>query len=215
MISVLVVDDHPAICFAVKAVLEQPNKMTVHTSADGMSAMSMLKSHTFELVILDIALTKMDGLEILSRIHSLDPSIKVIILTGQNADLYAKRALKAGAVGFLSKDDDISKLAEICDLVMAGYSCFPSFCFDDFKHVQPMDQSDLMAKLSDRELTVLRYLSTGMSNKEIADRLLLSNKTISTYKTRLMEKLQINHPDEFQALLNSYKETKVDQNDVT
>lgn len=206
MISVLVVDDHPAICFAVQAILEQSGMLTVKTASDGMSAISLIKTMPFQLIILDIELTKMDGLEMLSRIHNYDETIKVIILTSQKSELYAKRAFKAGAVGFFSKDNDIKKLISLCDLALMGYICFPSNCFEGYKNIETADQIDLMEKLSDRELTVLRYLASGMSNKEIADRLLLSNKTISTYKSRLMEKLQISSLDALQTLLNDYHE---------
>lgn len=192
MISTLVVDDHPAICFAVKAILEQNGKFDVHTVSDGMSAVAAIKTQNPQLLILDIGLTKMDGLEILSRIQNYHSETKVIILTGLNTELYAERVFKLGAAGFLCKDDDISKLAMISELVMMGYCCFPESVIKPARHVEnKVENQDKMTKLSDRELTVLRYLSEGMSNKEIADRLLLSNKTISTYKTRLFEKLGI------------------------
>ena len=140
-------------------------------------------------------LSKMDGLQVLQHIRQVDNSIKVVVYTSLPTDSYAERALRAGANGFFSKDQDISQLLPMCQLVLQGYSCFPQATLQPLLHVQVENKSDL-ARLSDRELTVLRYLSAGLSNKEIADRLILSNKTISTYKTRLMEKLKINSVEE-------------------
>lgn len=206
MITALIVDDHPAICFAVKAVLSQKGNVNITSVADGIAAMSSIKTQRPDLVILDIALAKMDGLEILARIQQYDKSIKVIVLTGQPEEIYAERALRAGAVGFFSKNSDISQLASLSDFIMAGYSCFPTGCIERLQtQIQMADADDLegLAKLSDRELTVLRYLAKGMSNKEIADRLLLSNKTISTYKTRLMDKLQLDNLEQLNELLQA------------
>ena len=205
MASILIVDDHPAICFAVKAVLEQEGKYQVYTATDGMQAMSQLNMRHYHLVILDIALAKMDGLELLARIKHHNPQLPVVILTAQQPHIYAQRALKAGAEGFFSKDDDLSQLKAICELVLAGYFCFPAESLKQLKQQQPeVSQTDLITRLSDRELTVLRYLAQGISNKEIAERLLLSHKTISTYKTRLMEKLQLNSLSELKVFFEHH-----------
>ncbi len=203
MINVLVVDDHPAICFAVKGLLEQQEGYQVHSAKDGITALSILKTKEIDLIILDISLTKMDGLELISRVLHLDKHAKVIVFTGQPVELYAERMLRAGAISFLSKDDDIRRLASICELTLSGYSVFPTLCLEK-RHSASSEETiddDTIDKLSDRELTVLRHLAVGLSNKEIADKLLLSNKTISTYKARLMEKLHINNMEDIPAQL--------------
>lgn len=201
MIDILVVDDHPAICFALKAILEKNPQFHILTAADGVSAMALLKEKSPALVILDIALAKMDGLEILQRLRRYDSTIKALILTGQSSEIYAERAFRAGASGFLSKDDDIGHISTVCDLILNGYSCFPTFLLDRLNLMPQNCDRPPLEKLSDREITVLRYLAAGLTNKEIATRLLLSNKTISTYKTRLLEKLNIRDIHEMQALL--------------
>ncbi|MBE0149399.1 MULTISPECIES: response regulator transcription factor [Serratia] len=200
MSSWLIVDDHPAICFAVKAILSPLGDNSILTATNGLDALARIKESTPQLVILDIMLNKMDGLQILQHIRQVDSDIKVVVYTSLPAESYAERALRAGARGFFNKDQDISQLAPLCQLVLQGYACFPQATLLPLL-TAPLQNKNILTRLSDRELTVLRYLSEGLSNKEIADRLILSNKTISTYKTRLMEKLKVSHPEE---LVNFY-----------
>lgn len=205
----LIIDDHPAICFAVKAILSPLGNNAVFTSTNGLAALAQIKENTPQLVILDIMLNKMDGLQILQHIRQTDSGIKVVVYTSLPAESYAERALRAGASGFFNKDQDITQLAPLCQLVMQGYACFPQVTLQSLLNA-PMRNDNTLARLSDRELTVLRYLSEGLSNKEIADRLILSNKTISTYKTRLMEKLKINNAEELLAFFQRHNE-RVDE----
>ncbi|EXU77361.1 response regulator transcription factor [Erwinia mallotivora] len=191
MPDIVVIDDHPAICFAVKTLLAPLAQSEIRTATNGITALACIKQHQPELVILDIMLDKMDGLQILQHIRQLTPGVQVIVYTSLPADIYAPRALRAGASAFFNKEADIRQLIPLCQLVLQGYACFPQTTLAQKKEsASAASEEDPLALLSDREMTVLRYLATGMSNKEIADRLLLSNKTISTYKRRLLDKLQ-------------------------
>lgn len=201
MINIIVVDDHPAICFALKAILSKNPNFHISTANDGVTAIALVKKLAPSLVILDIALSKMDGLEILQRMRRHNSTVKVLILSGQNSELYAERACRGGANGYLSKGEDLGHLPTLCDLILAGYSCFPSFLMTSLIVATQAPGGTPLQKLSDREITVLRYLAAGLSNKEIATRLLLSNKTISTYKMRLMEKLNITDSSQIQKQL--------------
>lgn len=202
----LIVDDHPAIGFAVKAILAPLGDNTIISATDGISALAQIKEKQPQLVILDIMLNKMDGLQILQHLRQLENPGKVIIYTSLPAETYAERAWRAGASGFFGKDQDISQLASMCQLVLQGYHCFPDFMTEALQRVVEPEEKDkrALARLSDRELTVLRYLSEGLSNKDIADRLILSNKTISTYKSRLMEKLQLNSAEELVTFFDNH-----------
>lgn len=197
----LIVDDHPAICFAVKAILSSLGNDSILTATNGLDAMARIRENTPQLMILDIMLNKMDGLQILQHIRQVDSAIKVVVYTSLPAESYAERALRAGASGFFNKDQDIIQLAPLCQLVLQGYACFPQTTLMPLLNAPQKNENNL-ALLSDRELTVLRYLSEGLSNKEIADRLILSNKTISTYKTRLMEKLKISCTEDLVAFFH-------------
>jgi two-component system response regulator FimZ (fimbrial Z protein)/two-component system response regulator EvgA len=206
----LIVDDHPAICFAVKAILSPLGNDRILTETNGLDALARIKENIPQLVILDIMLNKMDGLQILQHIRQVDSGIKVVVYTSLPAESYAERALRAGASGFFNKDQDISQLAPLCQLVLQGYACFPHTILMPLLNA-PIQNENVLSRLSDRELTVLRYLSAGLSNKEIADRLILSNKTISTYKTRLMEKLKISHIEELVDFFHHQEQRADDQ----
>jgi len=198
---ILVIDDHPAICFAVKAILAPLAENGIHTATSGVSALSAIKEHRPDLVILDIMLNRMDGLQLLQHIRRQQLTPQVVVYTSLSTETYAPRAMRAGAAAFFSKDADIRQLLPLCQLVLQGYSCFPHATLAAASNAAV--EEDPLEALSDRELTVLRYLVSGLSNKEIAARLLLSNKTISTYKRRLLDKLQQENIESLRALLES------------
>lgn len=187
MCVILVIDDHPAICFAVKAVLEKEPDFTVVTSHGGQ-VLLQLHQHAAQLLILDIALDKEDGLLLLPRIREHHPDCKVLIHSGLPVNYYAERALRAGADGFISKQTSLQHLVPACHLLLSGYAVFPAEIGLTSQTNAMHDPQRLVAKFSNRELVVLRLLQEGKTNKEIAAQLTLSHKTVSTYKARLLEK---------------------------
>ncbi|RPE04585.1 DNA-binding response regulator [Candidatus Pantoea deserta] len=187
MPKILVVDDHPAICFAAKAVLEKEDDFEVMTSHGGQ-LLQQIRQHAPQLLILDIALNNEDGLLLLPRIRQHHPECKILIHSGLAIHLYAERALRAGADGFVSKQTSLSELLPACYLILNGYVVFPAQGFTLPPADKPCDRQTLLARLSDRELVVLRLLQEGKTNKAIAEQLALSHKTVSTYKTRILEK---------------------------
>lgn len=192
MHKVLVVDDHPFIRSAVKMLLKQEGFEVVAEADNGADALQKAREHTPDLIVLDIAMPKLDGLEVISRIAALGLSCKVLVLTSQPAMFYSMRCMKAGAAGYISKTNDLDELSKAINAVMAGYTFFPNLATNSVRRVDGQStDSELIESLSDREITILQQLSSGLSNKEIADALLISNKTVSTYKTRLIEKLKV------------------------
>lgn len=187
MSLILVIDDHPAICFAVKAVLEKEPGFTVVTSRGGQ-VLLQLHQHTPQLLILDVALENEDGLLLLPRIREYHPNCKVLIHSGLPAQCYAERAMQAGADGFISKQTSLLHLLPACQLLLNGYTVFPAGIALTSQPDKGQDHQQLLAKFSNRELVVLRLLQEGKSQKAIADQLTLSHKTVSTYKARILEK---------------------------
>ena len=189
MVSILLVDDHPAICFALKVLLEKHGDRVVSTST-GENLLPQLHQQRPELLILDLELKHADGLDLLPRIKTHFPELKILVFTSQPAGIYALRTLHAGAHGFINKNMPLENVDPLCRLIMAGYHCFPEGTLAKAAMVhEKNDASDaLSARFSDREIAVLNYLKQGKSNKEIADLLKLSNKTISTYKSRMLQK---------------------------
>jgi two-component system response regulator EvgA len=192
MHKALVVDDHPFIRATVKMLLEREQFEVVAEAANGVDAVQLARQHEPALILLDIAMPSLDGLEVINRICGLKLSSKILVLTSQSATFYAMRCLKAGAAGYISKTDDLSELSKAIKALMAGYTFFPNLAGNSVRR-SDIDATELemIRGLSDRELIILQQLARGLSNKEIGDAMLLSNKTVSTYKTRLIEKLNV------------------------
>ncbi|ANH97585.1 DNA-binding response regulator [Pseudomonas koreensis] len=192
MLKAIVVDDHPFIRSSVKMLLKQEHFEVVAEADNGADAVQLAREHAPDLIILDIAMPKLDGLEVISRISALGLSSKILVLTSQSALFYSMRCMKAGAAGYISKTNDLDELIKAIKAVMDGYTFFPNLATSSVRR-SDVDATDLelIQSLSDRELTILQQLSNGLSNKEIGDAMLLSNKTVSTYKARLIEKLKV------------------------
>jgi two-component system response regulator EvgA len=188
----LVVDDHPFIRAAVKMLLEHEQFELIVEADNGVDAVQLARQHDPELILLDIAMPGLDGLEVISRIRALKMSSKILVLTAQPASFYAMRCMKAGAAGYISKTDDLSELSKAIKALMAGYTFFPNLAGNSVRRCDvDCTETEMIRELSDRELIILQQLARGLSNKEIGDAMLLSNKTVSTYKTRLIEKLNV------------------------
>ena len=175
MHSIFIVDDHPVIRLAVRMLLENQNYKIVGESDNGVDAMQMIRESNPDLVILDISIPKLDGLEVLARFQSMALPLKVLVLTAQSPALFAVRCMHSGAAGYVCKQEDLSELLSAIKAVLAGYNYFPS---QAIKNNQTTDSD-------------LQLFAQGRSNKEIAKGMFLSSKTVSTYKKRLMQKLQV------------------------
>ena len=192
MFKALVVDDHPFIRSSVKMLLKQEGFEVVAEADNGADAIQLAREHEPELIVLDIAMPKLDGLEVIARLCGLGLSCKILVLTSQSPQFYSMRCMKAGAAGYISKTNDMDELVKAIKAVMSGYTFFPNLALSSVRRSDAETTDlELIQTLSDRELTILQQLSQGLSNKEIGDAMLLSNKTISTYKTRLIEKLKV------------------------
>ncbi|CND98783.1 response regulator transcription factor [Yersinia mollaretii] len=192
MYKVLVVDDHPFIRETVKMVLEQDNFRVIAEADCGLTAMKLARQHHPDLIVLDIAIPKMDGLEVISRLHDIGLSQRILVLTSQLSDYYAVRCMRLGATGFVSKTEGLNELSKAANAIMSGYTYFPNLSINAITRSDVgIQESDAIKLLSNREISILQYLAMGMTNKEISDLMLLSNKTISTFKTRLIEKLNV------------------------
>ena len=190
MNSVFIVDDHPVIRLAVRMLLENQNYKVVGESDNGVDAILMIRETQPELVILDISIPKLDGLEVLSRFQGMALPLKILILTAQTPALFAMRCMHSGAAGYVCKQEDLSELLSAIKAVLAGYNYFPSQAIHN-DHATADADLQLFRLVNDRELMVLQLFAQGRSNQEIAKGMFISNKTVSTYKKRLMQKLQV------------------------
>ena len=188
----LVVDDHPFIRTSVCMQLRMDNLEVVGQADNGIDAVAMTRDRKPDVVILDLLLPGLDGLEVITRIKAMTCPAKVVVLTSQLTENFSLRCMKAGASGFVSKTEDLKILSTAIMAVLDGYTYFPDVALSSVNR-RELEASEpyLLGTLTNRELIILQHLARGLSNKAIGEVMLLSNKTISTYKTRLIEKLKV------------------------
>lgn len=191
MNSVFIVDDHPVIRLAIRMLLEHEGYEIVGETDNGVDAMQMIRECVPDLIILDISTPKLDGLEVLSRFNSMNSTLKTLVLTAQSPKLFAMRCMQSGAAGYVCKQEELSELVSAIKAVFSGYNYFPSQALTPDKNENDnFSEIELFKQVNDRELMVLKLFAQGKTNKEIAAGMFLSNKTVSTYKKRLMQKLK-------------------------
>ncbi|WP_213881536.1 response regulator transcription factor [Pseudomonas sp. dw_358] len=192
MPTAMIVDDHPFIRASVRLTLEHHFFDVIGEADNGIEALHMARDLEPDLLVLDIALPGLDGLQVANRVRSLGLRIRILILTTQTPDYYSLRSMKMGAMGYICKSDDLPALGRAALALMSGFTFFPDVVLSSVhcsEHVY--SEQECIASLSDRELAILRGLAKGMTNMEISRAILVSNKTVSTYKTRLIEKLRV------------------------
>jgi two-component system response regulator EvgA len=192
MYTALIVDDHPFIRASVRMTLEHEYFHVIAETDNGIDALRMVREHTPDLLVLDISMPAMDGLEVVERVRALDVPTRILVLTSQAPDFFSLRCMKVGAMGFVCKSDNLLELGKAASALMSGYTYFPEVSLSTVCQIDVVcTEAQCIARLTDRELVILQQLARGFSNKEIGDAMLLSNKTISTYKARLIEKLRV------------------------
>lgn len=191
MYKAMIVDDHPFIRASVRMLLRQEQFDIVAEADNGVDAMRLIKEHEPDIAILDISIPRIDGLEIITRVKTAQMNMKMLVLTSQVAGYFSLRCMRLGASGFVSKHDDLGELRKAVMAIMSGYTYFPEISLSSVNRFDCLaTETQRIEQLTDRELLILQQLARGLSNKAIGDAMLLSNKTVSTYKTRLLEKLR-------------------------
>lgn len=190
--SIIIMDEHPIVRMSIEVLLEKNKNIAVKLkSGDSHEVLDYIRNYPIDLVILDIEITGSDGFTLLKRIKNLNESIKVLFLSSKSESFYAGRAMRAGANGFVSKRKDLSDIYNAVEMLLSGYSFFPYETLSFINHHGSQKGALNDMPLSNREVTVLRFLANGLSNKEIAEQLLLSNKTISAHKSNIYTKLGV------------------------
>ncbi|WP_227016192.1 response regulator [Aeromonas veronii] len=191
-VSILIVDDHSAIRLAVKYILSSEGFTKIMEAENGIDAINLSNVNKYDVAILDLDLPKIDGLKVVRRMKAKNADLKILVLSSMASDVYLTRCYAAGVNGFMRKDDDIDTLPSIIINLLKGFSYFPGMNNKDrLRKIRPVDE--MLTCLSDRELTVFNGLIMGKSNLTIADELCLSNKTVSTYKRRIFDKLGVSN----------------------
>lgn len=190
MKRIVIADEQPLIRSSVRTMLEAAGHQVIAECQDGQAAVQQTLQLRPDLLILELALPRLGGLEVIRRLRQAHSKTRTLVLTAQNTEHFAGLSLQAGGSGFVGKQESTSELQTAVSCVLGGRSYFPNQALDRLPG-GPDDEAMQLKSLSPREMTVLRYLASGSSNKRIAHELAISDRTVSTYKTRLLEKLNV------------------------
>jgi DNA-binding NarL/FixJ family response regulator len=192
MIQLLVADDHHIVRSGLKQLFALTPDIEVTAEAENSAQVKEhLRQATFDLLLLDLTMPGINGTDLVTRIHAQYPSQRILVLSMHNEPQVAARVLRAGALGYITKDSSPDKIINAVRLVANGSNYLDAALAEElaFNAINP-ERSKPHTKLSDREYEIFIKLAKGMSVNEIAAELSISNKTVSTHKQRMMEKMQ-------------------------
>ena len=197
----LLADDHGIVRRGLRGLVEQAGLSVVAEAADGLEAIRLIEEHRPDLVIMDIGMPRLNGIEVAARSQKLDRPPRVVILSMHADESYIIRALAAGARAYLLKDATDEDLLPALRAVVAGRNYFSAavttLLVEDYvRTLQKRGLSDSYHLLTDREKEVLHLLAEGRSNKEVATLLALGLSTVETHRANLMQKLSLHNTAE-------------------
>ena len=193
MIKVLLADDHPVVREGLKRIIAETHDITVAGEAgSGLETIEKASKNNYDVIVLDIALPDMSGLEALKEIRNRKSKAAILILSMYPEEEFAVRAFKEGAAGYVAKKSAAVELTNAIRKVYKGYKYVsPTLAEKIVSDMTDGEQRPLHEKLSNREFRVLRMIAEGKRNKEIAGELLVSPKTISSYRARILQKMNM------------------------
>lgn len=193
MINILIADDHALFREGLKQILSRERDISVAAeAASGQETLDLLARHSVDLVILDITMPGRTGLDVLAEIREMKPPIPVLIVSMHPEDQYAVRVIRAGASGYLTKESAASELITAIHRIADGGRYISASVAERIADALESDHHEAPHHaLSNREFQVMRLLAAGKTLREIAEDLILSEKTITTYRARILEKMHL------------------------
>lgn len=186
--SAIIVDDHPLAGIAIRNLLENEGIAVSLEASDGAEALALIESHQPEIVILDVDIPTLTGIEVVETLRKKQYTGIIIVVSAKNNIFYGKRSADAGANAFVSKKEGMANITAAINAAQNGYSYFP-FSLSGFIGSLNSEEEKLQS-LSSQEIKVMRHILNSMDTAQIASEMNISSKTVSTYKSRLMEKLE-------------------------
>ena len=194
-IELIIADDHSLFIDGLKGLLRDEIGLAVIDIAnDGKELLGILEKRKADIILLDINMPNMNGLEAAQFVKQFYPSLKIIMLSTYNDDHLVEKAKNIGANGYLLKTTSKDELLQTIKLVYAGHSCFP---YRSPRAVNEFDKTDDFLKslnLTKREIEIIRLIKKEYTNQQIADHLFLSIYTVETHRKNIMQKLGLNNP---------------------
>jgi DNA-binding NarL/FixJ family response regulator len=193
MIRILLADDHTIVRKGLKQILsEGMSGVEFGEASNAHETAVLLAKEKFDIVILDVSMPGRSGLDLLKDIKVSSPKLPVLVLSMHPEDQYALRVVKAGARGYMTKDSAPEELVNAVRKIINGGKYVSSLLSDQLlTMLQEPRQGEAHQQLSDREFEVLKLIASGLTASEVAEKLLLSVKTVSTYRTRILDKLHL------------------------
>lgn len=196
MIHIVIVEDHPIFCSGLKELIETEKDLRVCGEADNITkALKVVGETQPDLVIVDITLKGRNGIELIKELHRDYSTLPILVLSMHDESLYAERAFRSGASGYIMKEETSESIVKAVRMVHSGQKYaskqFMANVLNKFLSHSPEDTRSPIDRLTHRELDVFRLLGQGMTTKDIANNLDLSIKTIGTYRERIKVKLDL------------------------
>jgi len=188
-VKILIVDDHPIVRSGLRRLLTVEPEIEVREAANGREALSVFREQQPTLVILDLNLPGVGGLEVLSRLKAIDPDARILVLSMHDDQIHVTRALQAGAAGYISKSAPADELLEAIRRVAGGHTYIEHEIAEELVFSQIRAVSHPLKDLSSRDLDIMRLLAEGCTLPQIANALGLSYKTAANSCTRIKAKL--------------------------
>lgn len=193
MINILIADDHPIVREGLKQIIAETDDIVIKGEAsDGAEVLDRVRRGRWDVIVLDLSMPGMNGLDLLKQLNVQYPSLPVLVLSMHPEDQYAVRVLRAGASGYLTKESAADQLvAAIRKVAQGGKYVSPALAEKLVFDLDTDSDKPPHEKLSDREFQVLCMIASGKTVTEIAIELALSVKTVSTYRSRILEKMDM------------------------
>lgn len=192
--KILIADDHAIVRKGLKQILiDEEKNFEIDEACNGFEVLEKIVNNRYDILVLDISMPGKSGLDVLKDLRSRGFNIPVLVLSIHAEDQYALRAFRAGASGYVVKNMAPEELVKAVETVHSGKKYITSSLAEKLVEELALDERELYKKLSDREFQVFLGIVQGKSSKELGDELNLSIKTISTYRSRILEKMGMNN----------------------